>query len=1080
MLSGRPFFLFCILTMLAPAALAGHPAYQLYATEDGLPSTFVKHILQLPVGYMAIATDDGLAFYDGYDFHRRCISNGLPDHLVKHTLLSRRNRLYVATDKGIAFADLEEKAPPLPDSFTRIPFTAPDGDYRIRALHETTDGRILAAGQNRVYVLDAPQRNQSGQAGTEDGTGQPAEPNRGTVMDTVRELEFDFTLMPQTNLVRSFSFENDRRGGVLITTAGNNLLYLPPGGSAVVRVANTGLPSQLRGIQHAGGSRYWVGSVFGLYLVTWDPDNRSVLSSRFIPATRGTTVDNMALAPDGTVLAGTDGSGTIRIHPETFEKIGHRSYFSDYIKHIYFDRSGNQWTATDHGIAFTPNVPFGNIGPDEGLPRRYVTGVVRDRADHLWIATHEGFFHRAPGESLLTKPDYLEGELIHSIRYSPDSGRIYAFADGGIHVLDVLTGEGALLRQLDNNSEITASVIVGDRHFWMVTNTGKLLHLDEQAGSVRTLGAARGITQAVSSVTRTPDGLIWISGAAGFLAWYHTDRSRFIPVSWDEFGQQPPENSVFSYIHPGDDTYLWIGSTDGLYRFDPFAATPYFGKVTDLDDGNVRWIRQTGGNLWVGSNRYLYSISHPGTDDLEIRRFSAVSGLLSTNFAHGAVFVDDSGYVWMGTNVGAAFYNNTGFETHTSPVRLRYWSVGDTIFTTTEEQLLDNDTDYMTFAFTTLDFPSGEIVYQSRIAGRGGAWSEPTTNPVFTPFFRGSGRYTFEVRASRSSSNWTEPLSISFVIQRPWWIGNVMLGVYFLIVMAIIFGLIRWNSLLLRKRNKELADGVREQTNHLKLMVRELENEIKQREEVEQELRDTNFTNERMIKIVSHDLRSPFQGILGFASMLQEEYEELDEDERREMLAQIINSSNLAVSLLNQLLDWISLQTGKMPFSPTPQNLAENVKEISDLLKSLADSKDIRLETRVPDDITVHADRNMLQSILRNLVGNAIKFTSRDGKITIEAQQQNSHTEISITDNGVGMEQETLEKILAKEKTVTTKGTGKESGSGLGLVMTKEMIDRHGGVLTGKSKIKRGTTFTFTLPNNDVTGSRTTALQEAE
>lgn len=1071
MLSGRPFFLFCILTMLTSAALAGDPAYQLYTTEDGLPSTFVKHILQLPEGYMAIATDDGLAFYDGYDFHRRCISDGLPDHLVKQTLLSRRNRLYVATDKGIAFADLEDNASPLPNSFTRIPFAAPDGDYRIRALHETTDGRILAAGQNRIYVLDAPQRNPAGQAGPETGTGRSAPPGRDAAMETIRELEFGFTLVPQTNLVRSFSFENDRRGGVLITTTGNNLLYLPPGESAVVRVANTGLPSQIRGIQHAGGSRYWVGSVFGLYLLNWDPDNRSVLSSRFIPATRGMTVDNMAVAPDGTVLAGTDGSGTIRIHPETLEKIRQRSFFSDYIKHIYFDRSGNQWTATDHGIAFIPNVPFGNIGTDEGLPRRYVTGVVRDRADHLWIATHEGFFHRAAGESLLMKLDYLDGQLIHSIRYSQDSGRIYAFADGGIHSLDVLTGEGALLRQLNSNSEITASVIVGDRHFWMVTNTGKLLYSDEQGGSVRTMGSTRGITQPVSSVTRTPDGLIWISGTSGFLAWYHTGMEKFVPVKWDEFGQESYRNTIFSYIHPGNDAYLWIGSTDGLYRFDPFAATPFFGKVTDLDDGNVRWVRQTGDNLWVGSNRHLYSIRHPGTGDLEIRRFSTMSGLVSTNFSYGAVFVDHSGHLWMGTNVGAAFYNNTGFETQTSPVRLRYWSVGDMVLTTTEEQRLDNDTDYMTFAFTTLDFPSGEIVYQNRIAGRGSAWSEPTSNPVFTPFFQGSGRYTFEVRASRSSSNWTEPLSISFVIQRPWWMGNVMLGVYLLAVMAIIFGLVRWNSVLLRKRNKELADGVREQTTHLKQIVRELENEIKQREEVEQELRDTNFTNERMIKIVSHDLRSPFQGILGFASMLQEEYEDLEEDERREMLAQIINSSNLAVSLLNQLLDWISIQTGKMPFSPRPQNLAENVKEISELLKSLADSKDIRIETRVPDDITVHADRNMLQSILRNLAGNAIKFTSRGGKITIEAQRRNSHTEISITDNGVGMEQETLEKILAKEKTITTKGTGKESGSGLGLVMTKEMIDRHGGVLTGKSKIKRGTTFTFTLPHNNVSGS---------
>ncbi len=1070
MLAGRLLFLFCALALLIPAALAGHPAYQLYTTEDGLPSTFIKHIRQLPDGYIVISTDDGLLFYDGYDFHRRGITHGLPDHLVKHTLLSRRNRLFVATDLGVAYADLDENASPLPQNFTRIPFLAPDGDYRIRAIHETTDGRILAAGQNRIFELITRQGNQSGQTRSSRGTARPAASDLVSATVTMRELDQGTAMVPQTNLVRSFSFENDRRGGVLITSAGNNLLYLPPGASNVVRLPNTGLPSQLRGIKHAGGSRFWVGSVFGLYQVTWDADNRRVVSSRFIPASRGTTVDNIVIAPDGTVLAGTDGSGVISIHPETFEKVSRRSFFSDYIKHISFDRSGNQWTSTDHGIAFIPNVPFGNIGSDEGLPRRHVSGVVRDRLNHLWIATHEGLFHRPPGEQQLTKLDYLDGKLIHCIRYSEESDRIYAFADAGIHVLDVLTGEGKLLRVMDSSGEIIASEIIGDRHFWMVTNTGTLLYYDEQTGSVRTMGATRGVTQPVSSLTRTRDGVVWVSGAAGFLAWYHTEKNRFIPVSWDQFAQQPSGNSVFSYIHSGDETYLWIGSTDGLYRFDPFADIPYFGNVATLDDGNIRWVRKTGGDLWIGSNQYLYAIRPDGTADPVIQRFSTVSGLASTSFTHGAAFVDHSGYVWMGTNIGAAYYNNTGFETQTSQVRLRYWSVGDTVFTTTEHQRLDSDTGYMTLAFTTLDFPSGEIVYQSRITGRGGAWSEPTTSPVFTPFFQGSGRYTFEVRASRSSSNWTEPLSISFVIKRPWWMGNLMLGVYSLVAIAIIFGLVQWNSVLLRRRNKELADGVRQRTNHLKNMVLELENEIKQREEIEQELRDTNFTNERMIKIVSHDLRSPFQGILGFASMLQEEYEELDEEERREMVSQIINSSNLAVSLLNQLLDWISLQTGKMPFSPTSQNLAENVKEISDLLKSLADSKDIRLETRVPVDITVHADRNMLQSILRNLVGNAIKFTSREGKIIIEATQKNSHTEISITDNGVGMDQETLEKILAKEKTVTTKGTGKEMGSGLGLVMTKEMIDRHGGVLTGESKIKRGTTFTFTLPNNAVPG----------
>ncbi len=1040
MLPGRYFFVFCILSVLLSKAAEGSPAYRLYSIEDGLPSTFVKHINQLPDGHMVIATDDGLSFFDGYDFHRRCMSDGMPDHFVKQTLISDQNRIYVATDKGLAYADLGLDSSPLPESFTRIPLTATDGDYRIRTLYKTPDGRILAAGQNIIYYMDDRER--------------------------ISELEFGFNPAPQNNLVRSFSFESDRRGGVLIPSAGNNLLYLPPGGSTIIRLPETGLPGQLRGITHAGGSRFWIGSTFGLYLVTWDADNRRILSSRLVPGTRGTTVDNIALAPDGSVLAGTDGSGYMRIHPQTLETLEQRSFFSDYIKHIFVDRAGNQWVSTDHGIAFIPNVPFGNVSQDQGLPRRYVTGVVRDRSDHLWIATHEGFFHRTADETQLTKLDYLDGQLIYSIRYSEGSGKIYAFTSGGIHAVDTQTRQGEFIRQLGSNAEVTASQIIGDRLFMMVTNTGRVIKFDRNTGSFRLIGAGRGVTKSVSGITRTPDGLIWISGASGFLAWYHEGTDSFVPINWDGFGESPSANSLLSYIHPGNDTYLWIGSTDGLYRFDPFASVPYLQKVTGLDDSNVRWLRQKGDDLWIGSNRYLYYLKQPGSGELQGRRFSSSSGLTSTNFSHGAVFVDRHGHIWMGTNVGAAYYNGDEIDTRTSPVRLRYWIVGDTVFTSTKVPRFDSNVDNMTFSFSTLDFPSAEILYQSRIAGRGGSWSEPTSNPVFTQFFRGSGRYTFEVRASRSSTEWTEPLAISFVINRPWWIGNVMLAVYFLLLIAVVFGMVRWNSVLLRKRNKELADGIREHTDHLKDMVSKLENEIKQREEVEQELRDTNFTNERMIKIVSHDLRSPFQGILGFASMLQEEYEDLEEDERREMVAQIINSSNLAVGLLNQLLDWISLQTGRMPFTPKSQNLAENVKEISALLKSLADSKDIRIESRVPGDITVLADRNMLQSILRNLVGNAIKFTGRNGKITIEALQRNNHTEISITDNGVGMDQETLEKILAKEKTVSTRGTGKETGSGLGLVMTKEMIDRHGGVLTGKSKIKRGTTFTFTLPNN--------------
>ncbi len=1037
---GRLSFLsVALMLLLSTVASGNNPTHRLYTTEDGLPSTFVKHIKQLPSGLLVISTDDGLAFYDGYTFYHYGVQNGLPDSFIKHTLLDDQNRLFVATDNGLAVAEVNDYSPP--DSFSPVAFNPTDGDRQIRRLHKTANDRILLAGQNAIYFLNDQLQ--------------------------IRPLSFAFSPVNQNQLVRSYSFEDDREGGVLIASAGNNLLYLAEGEQAITRVVNTGLPNLLRDIKHAGSSTYWVGSDFGLYLITWDANLRAVTGLSFIHSTRGTIVDNITIIDDDHIDIGTDGDGLFRINTTDYSITEHRTFFSNFVKHNHIDNNGNQWVSTDHGVAFIPNMPFGNIGPDKGLPRHFVTDVITDDRETLWIATYEGFFYRMAGSTNVEKLPYLDQELIYHARLVPELNRIYAFTHDGIHTINTRTREGTLLRDLGDYTHITNSIAADNRDIWLVTNTGKLILFNPSGNTLEHAGPDQGVDQAITGITRTRDGLVWISGNSGYLAWYHSENEAFVRVSWDTFETPPPAYSILNYLHPDTNGYLWIGSSEGLYSFDPFASVPSIEKVSHNVDGNIRWIRSNEDKVWIGSNRRLHLLSKNENNEIsQIRNFSLANGLVSTSFSHGAASLDSNGHLWMGTNVGVSYYNNGEIISKASPVRLRYWRVQDTTYTTTEMRRLDSHVRSMTFSFTTLDFPSDDIIYQNRMAGSGEDWSEPTHNPEFTRFFQGSGRYTFEVRASRNSTDWSEPLAISFVIMRPWWQGNVMILVYLMLFAGVIFGLVRWNSVRLRIKNKELADGVRKHTHHLKKMVQKLEDEIDQRQQVEEELRDTNFTNERMIKIVSHDLRSPFQGILGFASMLQEEFEELTDEERREMVAQIINSSNLAVSLLNQLLDWITLQTGKMPYHPVSQKLHETVEDIADLFKSLADSKDIRIETSIPEHIVVYADRNMLQSILRNLVSNALKFTARGGKIIIKAVDKPEHCEISIIDNGVGMDQDTLEKILAKEKTVTTRGTGKESGSGLGLVMTKEMINRHGGVLTGESMVKRGTTFTFTLPHS--------------
>ncbi len=1038
---GRLSFFFTVLMLLLSTLSAGSsPEHRLYTTEDGLPSTFVKHVQQLPSGLIVISTDDGLAFYDGYTFYNRGLQDGLPDSFIKYTLLDDQNRLFVATDNGLAVADLNDHNPP--GSFVPIDFHPTDGDRQIRRLHKTTDGRILLAGQNAIYLLNDQLQ--------------------------IRSLSFAFRPVNQNQLVRSYSFEDDHQGGVLIASAGNNLLYLAEGEQSISHIANTGLPNQLRDIRHAGGSMYWVASDFGLYLITWDANLRTVTGQSFIHSTRGTIVDNITIIDDEHIEIGTDGDGLLRISTTDYQITKHRSFFSNFVKHNHIDNSGNQWVSTDHGIAFIPNMPFGNIGPDEGLPRRYVTDVIKDDDGTLWIATYEGFFFRKAGSTNVEKLHYLDQELIYHARLIREQDRIFAFTHEGIHAIDTRTHNGELLRDLGEYAQITNSIAANNRDIWLVTNTGNLILFNPSRNTLEQTGPDQGVDQAISGITRTHDGLVWISGSSGYLAWYHIGNESFVRINWDKFEGSPPDYSIMNYLHPDSDGYLWIGSSEGLYSFDPFASIPSIKKIPTNIGGSIRWIRSNEDNVWIGSNRHLLLLSKCENDEIsQNRNFSLANGLVSTSFSHGAASLDSDGHLWMGTNVGVSYYNNGEIISKSSPVRLRYWRVQDTTYTTTEMRRLDSHVRSMSFSFTTLDFPSDDVVFQNRMAGIGEDWSEPTQIPEFTRFFQGSGRYTFEVRASRNSTDWSEPLAISFVILRPWWQGNFMILVYLMLFAGVIFGLVRWNSIRLRIKNKELADGVRKHTHHLKQMVQKLEDEIEQRQQVEEELRETNFTNERMIKIVSHDLRSPFQGIMGFATMLQDEFEELSDEERQEMVAQIINSSNLAVSLLNQLLDWITLQTGKMPYNPVTQKLSETVEDIADLFKSLADSKEIRIETSIPHNIVVFADRNMLQSILRNLVSNALKFTARGGKVIIKAVGKLEHCEISIIDNGVGMDQNTLEKILAKEKTVTTRGTGKESGSGLGLLMTKEMINRHGGVLTGKSMVKRGTTFTITLPNSE-------------
>ena len=232
----------------------------------------------------------------------------------------------------------------------------------------------------------------------------------------------------------------------------------------------------------------------------------------------------------------------------------------------------------------------------------------------------------------------------------------------------------------------------------------------------------------------------------------------------------------------------------------------------------------------------------------------------------------------------------------------------------------------------------------------------------------------------------------------------------------------------------------------------------------ELQLKELNASKDKLFSIIAHDLRSPFHALLRISELLATEIEEFSKEEITKFAAEMNNSLKNQFKLLENLLEWSRLQTGRMQYAPVKCSLFEKVNDVTSLLSGNALKKNITMESYIRPNAFILADTNMLQSILQNLLANAIKFTKSGGKIDVKAAAENGMMKISVKDTGVGIGQDSLHKIFRTDSTVTTPGTENEKGTGLGLLLCKEMIERHGGTISVESELEKGTTFFFTLP----------------
>ena len=259
-----------------------------------------------------------------------------------------------------------------------------------------------------------------------------------------------------------------------------------------------------------------------------------------------------------------------------------------------------------------------------------------------------------------------------------------------------------------------------------------------------------------------------------------------------------------------------------------------------------------------------------------------------------------------------------------------------------------------------------------------------------------------------------------------------------------------------KKGEKYLVGAIRDMTEQKKA-----EQDLK---ESEAKFRALNDTKDKLFSIIGHDLRNPFNNILVLSDLLTDSLKTKDVSTCEQYVELINSTAKNTLLLLENLMNWAQTQTGQIQYFSQKINLTSTIQEIIELSNSIAKTKGISLNQVESETVEVYSDEKILKTVLRNLISNAIKFTHHGGNIDVITTQHQNEIAISISDNGVGMDQETTKKLFTATTNVSERGTSNEKGSGFGLIICKEFVEKLGGTIWVESRLGKGSDFKFTLP----------------
>ena len=806
---------------------------------------------------------------------------------------------------------------------------------------------------------------------------------------------------------------------------------------------------------------------------------------------------------------GTFGSGIYRINPLTNQKSHYQNNSADpqslsenSINCIYEDRNGIIWIGTfgagisiydpqSHKFELFKNNPLNK----NSLVSNFVWSVWEDHNGDLWIGTN----NKGISKYIVKRDSFVHYDVRKSDN-SPYSAirkvledrknNIWIGTDGeGLFKLNPITGHKTQYKHISNNNtslcDNSVRVIFEDSEgiIWIGTRGG-LSRYHDKTNNFTQYKHIEGNTKSLShnfiysTIYEDSKGLLWIGTYGGGLNIYDKKTNTFKSYQYNKNTKDGLSDNVVFSVYEDKNGIFWLGTNNKLNRFDAKTGLfSHFGTEEGLPNNVVYGVLPDDfGNLWLSTNNGICRFS---TKDYSVKNFTVDDGLQSKEFNGGAFHKGKSGKLYFGGVYGLnaidpnikfieeRTYNVvlTKLEIHGQKVRvshsnaknsnnlIHYSKANDSYYLKksiayTDSIELEYAQRFFSIEFSSLSsFSTDKINYTYQLQGLENKWVHSGNRNYVSYSNLSPGKYIFKVKAQNQDKQWTEHSKELFIEIFPpfyltWWF--ILLE----IIIGTIITIFIYRFLLNTRTNKLL---------------------IQQNERIRStnlQLKELNATKDKFFRIISHDLKNPFTSLLSISEMIHENYDLVEDQEKRTGIKKVHESVKHIYTLLENLLTWSKSQTNKIDFHAEIFNLTDLVEQSICLYSASAEKKEIKIILLNSEKNLAFADQNMCSLIIRNLINNAIKFSEPKSQIEIDIQDKNDFLEVQITDHGIGIAKENIDKLFRIDLKYKSTGTAGEKGTGLGLLLCKEFVESNGGKIWVESTLGEGSTFHLHIPRS--------------